>query len=602
MSSQSDIVIEKLRLAWRKERRFIHLRGLARLALWAVTLLLVDWVVDFLFIARLRGSGDLTLLWLLLGLNGVILVWALVVEWLRHLRRFDALHTALQLERKHPELSSLLVSYVQFGDPAVRPQDASAELIDAMRSQALEVTRPLDFREVVDFRQLRRLVMTAALVLLLFGTMSYYKSDHFKTLLRRMAGVDARYPTRTRITFVTPSPTVPMGGALTLTARAAGRVPEVGTLYVRTHDDQPWQKALFPLDETLVYTSEMGEVHEGFSYYARIGDDQTEPMRVTVIPPPQVREARITVRHPEYMNASDLVFNELNVEAPQGCRLVWELDLDRAVSQAEAVVNESRTVPLTISEDGLTARLDLPLDETLRYFFRWTERDHGFVFDDILRVARALDDRAPEVALVAPAENGVATAARKLEIVARATDDYGVKDAALIYSFNAGPEQRIPLGDLQGGLVEIRYAWDLAATFTEMSERDVISFSVEVRDTCLAVEGGQVGRSPERSLEILSVSEYLRRMAERLTAERNVLLGVFEEEKAAGEAIAQLIIEAGGEAPAIQAARPEVAAEVPSVQPAAASGAEPSPALVQQAEAESPEEPEAPQEDWWDRL
>ena len=52
---------------------------------------------------------------------------------------------ALEVEGRHPELESLLVSYVQIG--SAQGVDASPALIRAMERQALEVTGPLDFRD-----------------------------------------------------------------------------------------------------------------------------------------------------------------------------------------------------------------------------------------------------------------------------------------------------------------------------------------------------------------------------------------------------------------------------------------------------------------------
>ena len=44
-----DVVAVKLRRAWRKERRWHHIRGASILAMWLVAMILLDFVVDWLF-------------------------------------------------------------------------------------------------------------------------------------------------------------------------------------------------------------------------------------------------------------------------------------------------------------------------------------------------------------------------------------------------------------------------------------------------------------------------------------------------------------------------------------------------------------------------
>jgi len=107
------MVEAKLRKAWRKERRYYHGDGLAHFLVWLLALVFVDLTVDWLFL--LPGTGRL----ILLGINLAALGWVLWHYWLRHLRPYDPVRVALQVERMHPELESLLVSYVQLsGDSA----------------------------------------------------------------------------------------------------------------------------------------------------------------------------------------------------------------------------------------------------------------------------------------------------------------------------------------------------------------------------------------------------------------------------------------------------------------------------------------------------
>ncbi len=70
----------------------------------------------------------------------------------RHLRRFDAARTALEVEKQHGGLESLLVTAVQFGK-SEPPSGTSAALWDATRSKAEGAARDLEPRKIVNFQE-----------------------------------------------------------------------------------------------------------------------------------------------------------------------------------------------------------------------------------------------------------------------------------------------------------------------------------------------------------------------------------------------------------------------------------------------------------------
>src|ERR1035437_8710616 len=109
----------KLRKAWRKERRFVHTRGLCSMLLWAVALVLMDFVIDWLFLSStaVGDFGSAVGRLALLAIDLAVLAFIAWRRWLRLLRGFDPVRVALQGENRHPELKSLLVSYIQLEGP-----------------------------------------------------------------------------------------------------------------------------------------------------------------------------------------------------------------------------------------------------------------------------------------------------------------------------------------------------------------------------------------------------------------------------------------------------------------------------------------------------
>jgi hypothetical protein len=524
MSNGPDISIEKkLRIAWSQEQRFFHIRGFARLLIWAVVLLLVDLVVDWQILFRSRVTGAPQIL--LLVTNVFVLGWVLWHEWLRHLKSFDAVRVSLEVEAKHPELRSVLVSYTQFEGQDFDPNLASASLLGAMRNQAISLTRPLDFREVVDFRQLRNLFLFAVVSIGVFSLISYSRSDHMRSLFLRLVGVDKDYPTETDVVLLTKNITIKQGDSIEIVARAKGKIPEAGRLYVRSESDRAWQSmAMDKEDGGVAFKHVVPEVFEHFTYYIRIGDALTEKYMVSVSPRPEILDTQITLAYPEYLErdgSTEPPVDSLNLSVPEGTRVKWSLKCSPAIRALDVIKGENKFAA-TISEGGLVATFEIPADETFKYTFHWTEKDHGFEYDDLQHIVRVVPDRIPDIELIEPSVDGKATVKKVLDIIARVSDDHQLGAAELVYSINGSEEKSIEMEPLSGALKEIRHPWTLLQSIPDLKPGDQLSFSIKVSDK-VPPKGSHINISATRRLAILTQEQYLAWFKNELDAQREII-------------------------------------------------------------------------------
>ncbi len=131
-----------------------------------------------------------------MAMNLAVIGWVIHHYWTRFLRRYDAVRVALQVERRHPDLKSLLVSYVQLHGKLPDGSQASPRLIEAMRSQAVEMTAPLDFREIISYVELKRILVVSLCVIAFAAAVSVNWTDYVHVLIARLfGGRDLRYPT-----------------------------------------------------------------------------------------------------------------------------------------------------------------------------------------------------------------------------------------------------------------------------------------------------------------------------------------------------------------------------------------------------------------------
>ena len=188
-------------------------------------------------------------------------------------------------------------------------------------------------------------------------------------------------------------------------------------------------------------------------------------------------------------------------------------------------------------------------DQTAKYSFQWTEKKYGFEYDDIQHLVRVVPDRVPDIELLEPLGNGVATVDKVLQLVAKATDDHQLGDATLLYSINGGEEKRIAMGKLSGTQKEIRYRWPLNEKLKEEEKLKaadnisatlwILTFSIEVSDRAPPL-GSHINISTTRRLTILSEEGYLAWFNSELDAQREIIVKARDSEKRATAEVSKL--------------------------------------------------------------
>jgi len=551
-------VERKLRSAFARQRALVHGRAAARLTTWVAALVLAAFAIDWLIV--LPPAGRIALM----VISGVLLLGVIWRHWLRHLRRFDPVRVALQVERAYPQLSSVLVSCVQFDRAADDPRtDVSPALLRAVRRQAQVEAGPLDFGRIVDFTQLHKRLIIAALALLLLLGVIVLAMPSFQVFAHRMIDPhsDRRYPTRTRVdpASITGDVTIKQGESVTINAAAAGMVPQSGTLAVRT-DGGDWQNVTINRGDDDGFQHQFAGVRQSFDYQLKIGDYRSPAYRVTVVPPPRIVSVTVDQQFPGYTRRGRETSDSLNIQAPQGTELTWRIEFDRPLESAR-MLNVPREVlpagaagepdstdptpaPLTnveLTSDGRVATARLTADDSFTYRLTFTDAQHGYAYDPQVRYSvHVTPDAPPDAELLQPRQmQQIGTLNKKVDLTYRLSDDYGVASAAIVYAVNDHAEQTLELGVFDNErIVERTYRWDVRQTIPELREGDVVTYAVRATDT----QGGEpnVGRSAPRTLTVVSVAEYQRMIFEQIAELGGELQTVHEMEAEGSKAVEQL--------------------------------------------------------------
>ena len=551
---------DKLKEAWSKEQSFINTRGIFRSLIWIISLIITSFIIDIL-IWKGIGDGNSHGLWLSI-INLIVIGIILKKEWLDHRKKYDPVRTALQVESKNPGLSSILITYTELSLDSSKT-NTSPEIIEAIKEKANEKTESIDFQEIVSWGQIKKILIVCGSIILLFAGMSIKWNQQVGILFQRLAGVDTNYPTETNIEKILiddqiinigESFKVKSGGSLNIKVITSGVTVSSAQLYIRDKGvAEEWNSNPYQMDamsnDKLNYERKWEDITEDQEFYVKANDDKSQPFEIQVIKQPSYTY-QVERVFPSYINQKPETLEELNMDAPQGTELKWTITSSSKVKAMEVRIGEEEKLNAEISDDGKTITFSKKADKAFNYSFLWTEGQSGkdFQYVDVQNSIKVIEDTLPEIQLISPSSDGLATTKKNLNLNFKGTDDYGLGKAHLIYSVKRDEAKsdgeseivRKEIHNFEGNSSGSHtFSWKVADDIDELKAGDQISYQVEVQDL-FPGEKKHIRQSATRKISIVTPERYLQWYRSELASQQDEIKRARDSEETASTEVKQL--------------------------------------------------------------
>lgn len=550
---------DKLKEAWSKEQSFINTRGIFRSLIWIISLIITSFIIDIL-IWKGIGDGNSHGLWLSI-INLIVIGIILKKEWLDHRKKYDPVRTALQVESKNPGLSSILITYTELSLDSSKT-NTSPEIIEAIKEKANEKTESIDFQEIVSWGQIKKILIVCGSIILLFAGMSIKWNQQVGILFQRLAGVDTNYPTETNIEKILiddqiinigESFKVKSGGSLNIKVITSGVTVSSAQLYSRVKGTEEWNSNPYQMDamsnDKLNYERRWEDITEDQEFYVKANDDKSKTFEIQVIKQPSYTY-QVERVFPSYINQKPETLEELNMDAPQGTELKWTITSSSKVKAMEVRIGEEEKLNAEISDDGKTITFSKKADKAFNYSFLWTEGQSGkdFQYVDVQNSIKVIEDTLPEIQLISPSSDGLATTKKNLNLNFKGTDDYGLGKAHLIYSVKRDEAKsdgeseivRKEIHNFEGNSSGSHtFSWKVADDIDELKAGDQISYQVEVQDL-FPGEKKHIRQSATRKISIVTPERYLQWYRSELASQQDEIKRARDSEETASTEVKQL--------------------------------------------------------------
>ena len=299
----------------------------------------------------------------------------------------------------------------------------------------------------------------------------------------------------------------PFRSEVTLHWRETGDIPDANRLPVRAGAAR----------------GALGPVGAPMAYWVTAPDGSaSDTFRIEPVDPLLVTQVRVDVVYPPHTGREpDRYEGEVGaLRVPEGTRLRISGSANRPLAAAGLRHEDGRTVTADADGPGFALEWRPGVDATGRWDWELTGEDGAAALAPTPLDLSVVADAAPQVRVVVPGRDTVFGPSRQQPLVADASDDYGVADAALVFwrvdgAGRSGEPARVPI-PVNGGDRVLLHAL-LDASDQPLVPGDAIHYRIEVRDNG---RRSQVATSGTFALRLPGRSE----LRERARAETGELL------------------------------------------------------------------------------
>ena len=449
-------------------KRSLFWAGFAIVLTGVIALLVGEAVVDWLM--PLPSAVRIALLVIGAGVI-VYLLYKYLVQPLR--ASLTLRDIALNVERNHPDLEDRLVSAIEFGNRE-SADPIEAHMLQRLLEDTVERVKEVNFKATIDHSRTRKHVGIAALVIVgCFVLSLLFPTEIHTSLLRVLVPWEKTDPILTTKLAVEPGNARILRGKslpiyVTVTGKSAEKVVltygDIGAQQSSTSEvkkDQQQINMLQNPNDKRGFAYEIFNIDADMEYAVVANETTSERYTVEVFEMPKVTEISVAYTYPDYTGLKPVVQTGTgDIHAVVGTQAEIRLTTNKAIQTAtfshktdvmgdlQVSTEELRVTPEPVSTEmaisgGNTLTTTVGVVENGSYAIQLLCID-GFNNEiPIEYTIKAIPDAVPEVVIKEPGRDVKATKLDEVEIIAEATDDYGVAELKLMYRVGSDALQEV---------------------------------------------------------------------------------------------------------------------------------------------------------------
>ncbi len=351
---------------------------------------------------------------------------------------------ARHIERQNPDLKALLLAAIE--QQPIRPDGQFGYLQDRIIGEAVRHATKHDWLKSISTTKLLLAELGCALAFTLIVTtlLQLFPSVPFLQAPGLSTPVSRGY----EITVTPGDTSVEAGSPVVILARFGKRVPSKATLLFGESGKEFEQILLTRNLDDPVFGGIIQQVNSNLLYYIEFADQRSRDYSISIYERPVLRRADAKIIFPSYTKLLEKVIKDTRqVSAVEGSQVIFTFILNKAVAKAQLVPKEGSTLELTVSgEHPNVYTTSITATKNERYELHLAD-DRGLTNEVPPRfVIDVHKNLPPELKVVFPNRDVLASPLEEMSLEAEVSDDYGLTGYGLSYILAGSQVRDITLG------------------------------------------------------------------------------------------------------------------------------------------------------------
>lgn len=415
----------------------------------------------------------------------------------------DLISAALKIEKKHPYLKNRLVAALQFRNLNIEKTHFSQTLIDMTGKQALELTRTINFNEIVSGYPLFRKIRSGSAIAVLAILTAVLAPGIFSNAIDVYSKPTVRVaPLPGFSVVVLPGEAekikysdIEIGGKL-----IGGGFPEELEVFYKFTEGR-WQSEKITVDhsynftvngngnlhsDTLPFGIKLKQVRRSFDYYVVAGEITTDKYAVNIVEKPRVSNLKLTVRSPRYTVLADLITDENNgsFAALVGSNAYLEIGANRNIESGYLIRDDSVKLPIDFEKSQ--GKINFKIQNDFSYHLRLFDKNGETNPDPIEYMVTAIPDEYPYINVNSPGYDINLDDRMMIPFSVYISDDFGFGSLVMKYQIITGGrhgEENVAVINFSDDIStegEVSFNWDVDRF--NLLPSDLILYHFEISD------------------------------------------------------------------------------------------------------------------------